>query len=115
MKNTFVKVLALTLALVTVACLFASCGTKLSGKYEATLMGTGASFEFKGSKVELRVKIGGNYSDPVTGKYEIKDDKITFTFDGENVVTKLLSGTSDFEKVDNETVKIGLFTFKKVK
>lgn len=114
MKKTFVKVIALALALVTLTCVFASCGTKLSGKYEATIDGAGAILEFKGSKVELSVKAFGKYGDPISGEYEIKDGKITLTFEEENVVTYLIGGTSDFEKAE-DTIKIGIFTFTKTK
>lgn len=114
MKKTFVKVISLALALVTLTCLFASCGTKLSGKYEASVSGTGTVLEFKGSKVEISIKVGGKYSDPIKGEYKIEDDKITLEFEDKNLVTAIIGGTSDFEKTD-DGIKIGIFTFTKVK
>ena len=113
MKKTFVKVIALALVLVTVACLFASCGKRISGKYEATLIGTGTCLEFKGGKVIAQFKLLGSYGDPVEGKYEIKDDKITLTFEGDNKDADALEGTFDFEEGDNY-IKIGAIKYTKV-
>ena len=112
MKNTFVKVVALALAIVTLACVFASCGTRLSGKYEATAVGTGAVLEFKGSKVFITLKLIGMSGDAVEGKYEIKDDKITLTFESDDKDVKAYNGTFDFEKGD-DYIKIGVVKYTK--
>ncbi len=96
MKNV-VKVISIALALVTLVCVFASCGTKLSGKYSAEAFGTGVSYEFKGSKVTVSFKLLGQ-SESIEGTYKIKDDKITFTFDSDNEDAKNYSGTFGFEK-----------------
>ena len=113
MKNTFVKVIALALVVATLACVFASCGKTISGTYTAEALGTGAEFEFKGSKVSITVKVLGFSGDPVEGKYEIKDDKITFTFESDDSDIKKYDGTFDFEKGD-DYIKIGGVKYKKV-
>lgn len=101
MKNTFVKALALALALVTLTCVFASCGTRLSGTYSATAAGTGTVFEFKGSKVLITFKVVGFSGDPIEAKYEIKDDKIKFIFDEDSSEANNLKGELPFEKGDD--------------
>ena len=106
MKNTFVKVIALALVVATLACVFASCGKTISGIYSAEALGTGAEFEFKGNKVSITVKVLGFSGDPVEGKYEINDDKITFTFESDDSDVKKYDGTFDFEKGD-DYIKIG--------
>ena len=113
MKKAFVKVLALALALVTLTCFFASCGARLSGKYSAEVWGTGITYEFKGSKVFITLKIAGFSGDAVEGKYEIKDDKITFTFESDDDDVKKYDGTFDFEKGDGY-IKIAGTKYEKV-
>ena len=113
MKKTFVKAMALALALVTVVCLVASCGTKLSGTYEAKAIGTGASFTFKGSNVTLKLSLLGFSGDGVEGKYEIKDNQITFTFESDDSDVKEYNGTFDFEKGE-DYIKIGPIKYTKV-
>ena len=108
----FTKVIAIVLVLATLACVFASCGKKLSGKYEATVIGTGTCLEFKGNKVFAQFKILGTYGDAVEGKYEIKDNKITITFEGDNEKANSLEGTFDFEEGDGY-IKIGLVKYTK--
>lgn len=98
MKKTIVKILALTLVAVMLVTVFAACGKKLSGTYEASLIGTGTCLEFKGSKVTAQFKILGAYGDPIEGKYEINDTKITITFGSDNEDAKALEGTFDFEE-----------------
>ena len=98
--KTSVKVISLALALVTLVCVFASCGTKLSGTYSAEAFGTGVSYEFKGSKVTVSFKLLGQ-SESIEGTYKIKDDEITFTFDSDDKEAKEYSGTFDFEKGDD--------------
>ena len=112
MKKTFVKVVALALAVVTLACVFASCGTRLSGKYTAEAFGTGVTYEFKGSKVSITLKLLGFSGDAVEGTYKIKDDKITFTFESDEEEIKEYNGTFDFVKGD-DYIKIGGMEYKK--
>ena len=116
MKKT-TKLLALLLVAVLLTMTLASCGG-ISGKYSAELLGTGVELEFKGSKVNARFKVLGSYGDPIEGKYKIKkaDDKmeITFTFEDENDDTKAYGGTQSFSiDKENDTIKIGLVTYKK--
>ena len=93
------KVVALAMVAVMLCAVLASCGKTLSGKYSSDeVLGTGTTFEFK-------------------GRYSIKDDKITFTFeeaDDEKTKEELkkYSGTFDFEQGD-DYIKIGLATYKK--
>ena len=108
----FTKVIAVVLVLATLVCVFASCGKKLSGKYEATAFGTGTCLEFKGSKVYAQFKLLGAYGDAVEGKYEIKDGKITLTFEGEDKSADALEGTFDFEEGDGY-IKIGPVKYTK--
>ena len=113
MKKTFVKVLALALALVTLTCFFASCGARLSGKYSAEVWGTGVVYEFKGSKVFITLKIAGFSGEATEGTYKIKDDKITFTFETDDSDIKSYEGTFDFEKGDGY-IKIAGSKYEKV-
>lgn len=114
MKKTAIKVIALTLVAV-MACMFlASCGTRISGKYSAEALGTGATMEFKGSKVTTTYKALGVEVYSVEGEYEIKDDKITITYSGDDAdKAKDYAGTFDFEKGD-DYIKIGVFKFEEV-
>lgn len=107
------KVIAIVLVLATLVCAFASCGKKVSGKYEATVFGTGTCLEFKGSKVTVQFKLLGSYGDAIEGKYQIKDDQITLTFDGDDEDAEALEGTFDFEEGD-DYIKIGSVKYTKV-
>ena len=113
MKKNFVKVLALALALVTLTCFFASCGARLSGKYSAEVWGTGVVYEFKGNKVSITLKVAGFSGEPAEGKYEIKDDKITITFESDDDDVQKYDGTFDFEKGE-DYIKIAGVEYKKV-
>jgi hypothetical protein len=108
----FTKVIAIVLVLATLVCAFASCGKKIKGKYEATVFGTGTCLEFKGSKVMAQFKVLGTYGEAVEGKYEIKDGKITLTFEGEDKNANALEGTFDFEEGE-DYIKIGLVKYTK--
>lgn len=101
MKKTFVKVIALALVLVTLTSVLASCGARLSGKYSLEGFGTGVVYEFKGSKVFITLKVAGFSGEATEGKYKIKDDKITFTFESDDDDVKKYDGTFDFEKGDD--------------
>lgn len=112
------KVVALAMVAVMLCAVLASCGKTLSGKYSSKeVLGTGTTFEFKGSKVTITMKAMGVELGSVEGKYSIKDDKITLTFeetDDEKTKEELkkYSGTFDFEQGD-DYIKIGLATYKK--
>ena len=101
-----VKIMALALAIVTLATLLVSCGG-LSGKYKNLT----TSFEFKGSKVIIDV-LGLGLD--IEGKYEIKDDKISFEFDTDDIDNTVAKAAVeefndiefDFEKGD-DYIKIG--------
>ena len=112
MKKT-IRVLALVMALTMVLFVFASCGKKLSGKYSAELLGTGATYEFKGSKVTITVKALGATAATLEGTYKIADDQITFTFESDDKDAEKYSGTFDFEEKE-DSIKIGLVEYKKV-
>lgn len=108
------KVLALVLALSLVFVLV-SCGKTLSGTYSTgELLGTGATYTFKGSNVTVTAKVLG-FEKSYEGKYEIfKDDngaeKIKFTF--ENNDAKEYAGTFSFSEGD-DTITIGMITYTK--
>lgn len=106
MKNTFVKVIALALVIATLACVFASCGKTISGTYSAEAFGTGVVYEFKGSKVFITLKVVGFSGEAVEGKYEINDDKITFTFESDDSDVNKYNGEFSFEKGE-DYIKIG--------
>ena len=121
----FVKVLALTLVAVMLCATLASCG-KVNGAYEAEIdLGLGSAktvYEFgMFGKVTMSVTgevLGSSKTETYEGKYEIteKEDgkmEITFTFESEDA--KSYNKTESFEiDKENDTIKIGLFTFKKV-
>ncbi len=115
MKKT-VRILAVVMALLAVTLVFASCGTTISGTYsnEVELLGiaSGTTFEFKGSKVSMTIKVAGMSGDPIEGTYKIKDDKITFTFEGDSEDAKKWNQEVSFEKTD-DGIKIGGVEYKK--
>ncbi len=117
-----IRIIAIAMVALMLCLCLASCGKKLSGKYrlDATVVGSGAvtTYEFSGSKVTLTVEakaLGNVVGDPVVleGKYSIKDDKITFEFEGEEENTKEYNTTADFAETE-EGIKIGVLEFKKV-
>lgn len=112
-----VRIIAIALVAVMLCLSLVSCGKKLSGTYSAIVLGSGAEYEFKGSKVEITVKAVGIVVAEVEGKYSIDDDKITFEFETEDSKeadeVKKYSGTFDFEEKDNGDIKIGLITYEK--
>ena len=117
MKKTL-RLITLAMVAVMLCLCFASCGTSLSGSYEGEVELLGQSYThtytFKGSKVELETKVTflGNVKTTVyEGKYEIKDGEITFTWDNEDDTVK--SETKTFEELEDGSIKIGMFTFKK--
>ena len=108
-----IRVLALVMALTMVLFVFASCGKTLSGKYSAEVLGSGATYEFKGSKVTITVKLLGASILEAEGTYKIADDKITFTFESDDEDAAEYNGTFDFEEKE-DSIKIGIFEYKKV-
>ena len=113
MKKT-VRILAVAMIATMLCLILASCGKTLSGKYSAELLGTGATYEFKGSKVTVTAKVLGAEAVTIEGTYKIKDDKITLTFDGDDEDAKKYSGTLDFEEQEDGDIKIGISEYKKV-
>lgn len=108
MKNTM-KVLALVMALVVVTGVLASCSS-ISGTYGTDeILGSGATYTFKGSKVTITTKILG-FEKSFEGSYKIKDGMITFTF--ENSEADEYSGEFSFEKGDGY-IKIGGVKYNK--
>lgn len=120
MKNIFVKAIALVLVIATLTCVLASCGKTISGTYSAdvgstSIIGGSATYKFSGSKVTISVTAGALGFEKTTdfdGKYEIKDNQITFTFEDSNAGK--YNGTQSFEKGD-DYIKIGGVTYTKVK
>ena len=112
MKKTIRIVAAAMIALMLCLAL-ASCGKTLSGKYSAELLGTGATYEFKGSKVTVSAKVLGAEAISIEGTYKIKDDKITFTFEDDSKEAKEYSGSFDFEEQEDGDIKIGVVEYKK--
>ena len=123
----FVRILCLALVAVTLCATLASCG-KVSGAYKAELdiglAKTSTTYEFGSfGKVTVTMEgevLGQSKTRTYEGKYEIieNDDDtmdIKFSFEDENDDTKSVQGTYDFEiDKENDTIKIGLVTYKKV-
>ncbi len=107
-----IRIIAVALVAVMLCLSLAACGKKLSGTYSAEALGTGATYEFKGSKVTITVKALGAELASVEGKYSIKDDKITFEFESDDEDVDEYDGTFDFEETD-DGIKIGLVEYKK--
>ena len=112
-KLTKIVALVLVVALACVA--LASCGKKLSGTYKAEVVGTGATYTFKGSKVTITAKVFG-FEKTFEGKYEIyeEDDaeKIKFTFEDEDA--EQYSGSFSFSEGE-DYIKIGGLKYTKSK
>ncbi len=101
-----VRILAVAMVAVILCLALVSCGKTLSGKYEATILGSGIELEFDGKKVTYTAKVLGAEAASVEGTYEIKDDKITLSFDDEDKDAKIKAGTYDFEEGE-DYIKIG--------
>lgn len=116
MKST--KIVALVLVAAMLCLALASCGKKLSGKYEAGGDLAGVSYTFNGSKVTITYKVLG-VAKSFEGKYKIDGDTITFTFDDKDNVDSKYTGSKTFSegKDDNgnKFVKIGGVTYTKAK
>ena len=103
-----VKVLALVMVAAMLCLALVSCGKKLSGEYEATLLGSGVVLAFEGKKVTYTAKVLGMEAATVEGEYSIKGDQITLSFGEDDDDAKKLNGTFDFEQGD-DYIKIGTF------
>ena len=119
MKKT-VRILALVMALATVLCVFAACGTTLSGTYASEEeLGSNVTMEFKGKKVTFTFKVLGQELPELEGTYEIKDDEITFEFDEDEIENDILKSmveemteSVDFEK-GKDYIKIAGVKYEK--
>ena len=109
MKNT-VRVIAVVLLICMLGLTLVSCGKKLSGTYSAEVIGSGAEYEFSGSKVTITIKALGAEIASAEGKYSIDDNKITFEFESEDDDVKKYGGTFDFEEGD-DYIKIGIVKY----
>lgn len=107
-----VRILAVVMVALMLCLTLASCGKRLSGKYSAEILGSGVTYEFKGSKVTISIKALGAEVATAEGKYEIKDDKITFTFESDKDEVKEYDGTFAFEEKD-DSIKIGIIEYEK--
>ena len=115
MKKT-TKIIALALVLVTLVCVLASCGKKLSGEYyvgDKEFTKSYTSYTFKGSKVKVEVYALGNKvtGDSFEAKYSIKDGEITFTWEDADGNEK--TNTQTFEELEDGSIKIGLIKYTK--
>ena len=110
-----IRILAVAMIAVMLCLCLASCGKKLSGEYylgDKTITKSYTTYEFSGSKVTCEVYVLGNKvgDDSFEGKYSIKDDEITFTW--ENADGEEKSNTLAFEEKEDGTIKIGLLEYK---
>lgn len=112
MKKT-VRLIALAMVAVMLCLALAACGKTLSGKYSAEALGTGVTYEFKGSKVTISAKVAGAELYSVEAKYKIDGDQITITLPNDaDEDAKEIGGTFDFEETE-KGIKIGLVEYKK--
>ena len=76
MKKTFVRIAAVAVLVVMLACSLVSCGG-LSGTYASDeTLGSGVSYTFKGKEVTIEVKLLG-FTTELVGEYSIDGDEIT--------------------------------------
>lgn len=94
-----IRIMALVMAVLMVTLVLASCGTKLSGEYVGTGLLSGVTYKFSGSKVTVSINAVVT-TVTLEGKYSIKDDKITFTFEGNSDDATKYGGEHTFKKVD---------------
>ena len=112
----FTKIIALALVFVTLVCVLASCGKKLSGEYyvgDKTITKSYTTYTFKGSKVTVEAYAFGNKvaNDSFEAKYSIKDGEITFTWEDADGNEK--TNTQTFEELEDGSIKIGLIKYTK--
>ena len=73
------------------------------------------SYTFTGDKVTLTISVLGTIAATVDGTYEIDDGTITLTFAEDEEKAEGYGGTFEFSKdEENDSIKIGLFTYEKV-
>ena len=106
MMKRMLKILALMMACILLCTALFSCRQRLSAEYENALYDI--SFAFEGRRVTYTRRFLGKEQATAKGRYVIKGDKITLTFDEENEETKAWNGTFDFEQGENY-IKIGKF------
>jgi hypothetical protein len=111
MKNTIIKIFALTLVVVLACAVLVSCGKTLSGEYTASLgdtsiAGTKTTYKFSGKNVTITNVSGlAGFEKTTTfeGTYEITEEDgkeyITFTFEDEDA--SAYSKKSTFEETEN--------------
>ena len=122
MKRT-IRIVALMLVLVMSVCALASCGKKISGKYEGELdLGVAkatVTYDFSGSKVEITTKttniLGQVETETEEAKYEITENddgtmEITFITEKDG---KEVENTVAFEEGD-DYIKLGIAKYSKV-
>ena len=122
MKRIISLVLACVLLVGCVA-VFASCGKKISGTYEAEINAVvakyTATYDFSGSKVSITKKatvLGNVNTTNFEGKYEIAENddgtmEITITLESED--DEIKSGTYTFEEGE-DYIKIAGIKYSKV-
>ena len=112
----FVRIMCLALVAVMLCATLASCGGVASGEYvngDTELTKSYSKYTFSGNKVTVEVYLLGNKvgDSSFEGKYKVKDDEITFTWENEEGEEK--SSTQTFEETE-DGIKIGALTYKKV-
>lgn len=119
MKKSMIKVMALSLVMVIMVGVLASCGG-LSGTYESKVEAFGqsvsSSYKFSGSKVEASTKttiLGNINTETVKGTYKISDDGTEITFDFEEEKGAFHDGTFTFEKGEDYVKIAGVQYTKK--
>ncbi len=117
-----ISILLVSVLLVGCAFSLASCGKKLSGKYELDAKVGSKTYEFKGKNVVITYEVLG-FEKNLEGEYKIAENdkgelEITFTFADDAEDADEYSGTFSFEegKDDDNTkfIKIGGFKYVKV-
>jgi protein involved in sex pheromone biosynthesis len=128
-----IRILAIAMVAIMLCLTLASCGKRLSGKYEMVVVKEGGFLDslvgaigeatnssvyyiFKGNKLTVEATVGGQV-ETTEYEYEIKDDKMTLTYVGEGaeeLEEDELSNTVTFEELENGNLKIGGVEFKPV-
>lgn len=128
-----IRILAIAMVAIMLCLTLASCGKRLSGKYEMVVVKEGGILDsiagalgeatnssvyyiFKGNKLTVETTVAGNVN-TTEYEYKIKDDKITLTYvgeDAEELEEDELSETLTFEELESGNLKIGGVEFKPV-
>ena len=119
MKKT-IRIIAFVLVAVMVCFSFAACAKTLSGEYTAEgdflgVAGSKTTYKFSGKNVTITNVTGIAGFEKTTsfeGKYEINEDKITFTF--EDSEASSYNQTVSFEETE-DGIKIAGIEYKKQK